>query len=533
MNMKTKIYLLLIAIMINCVCAWGNITYYVDSQSGNDNNTGTTPEQAWKSLDKTSLIDFKPGTKVLLKRGSLFQNSKIVLTERSGTINNPIVIGSYGLGELPIIDMNEKPEFAVVIIGGNHILIENLEMKNGMGGIQMARVENKSVFSGFTFRNLHIHDMFTEGGAAFQLNPRRHDQKVAAQYSDILIENCRAERINRSFITGDGLKNCTIRNNVFSYSAGPGMVIGLTSNLIIRGNIIDSSGSRIDSRYYGRGSCGWLLHCNDVLVEKNKFLNAQGWLDSYGFHLDVGNKNCIIQYNLSMNNSGGFVQILGKNMNCVYRYNVSINDGYRRTGGFEGRFRVIQNGYVISLNGFIPPRGGDFAGPYNSYIYNNTIYMGEHIQPGFNIRYTVDGALIANNIFYFKNGAENDTKNRTDRESEEIVAKNVTFDNNLFLNQKSFPSDMMAEAKNHIFGDPQFRVMGGTSPENYIPLNESLIKDKGIEIYLLPGDSSDFASLLRAEVDYFGNAVEGMPDIGAIELSNVNHLEIKGSDTHD
>ena len=153
---------------------------------------------------------------------------------------------------------------------GNHIVIENLEIKNGNGGI-MVRVENKSVFSGFTFRNLYIHDMFTDGGAAFQLNPRQHDQKFAAQYSGILIENCRAERINRSFITGDGLKNCTIRNNVFSYSAGPGMVIGLTSNLIIRGNIINSSGSRIDPKYFGRESCGWIIYCNDVLVEKNKF----------------------------------------------------------------------------------------------------------------------------------------------------------------------------------------------------------------------------------------------------------------------
>jgi hypothetical protein len=532
--MKSKKHLLLtVIIMITSICAFGNTTYYIDSQSGNDNNTGTTPEQAWKSLEKTNLIDFTPGTKIMLKRGSLFQNSKIVLEERSGTINNPIVIGSYGSDELPIIDMNNTPEFAIVIIGGNHIVIENLEMKNGMGGIQLARVENKSVFSGFTFRNLYIHDMFTDGGAAFQLNPRRHDQKLAAMYSDVLVENCRAERINRSFVTGNGLKNCTIRNNVFSYSAGPGMVIGLTTNLIIRGNIIDSSGSRIDSRYYGRGSCAWLLHCTDVLVEKNKFLNAQGWLDSYGFHLDIGNVNCIIQHNLSMNNSGGFVQILGKNRNCVYRYNVSINDGYRRKGEFDGRFRVIQNGYVISLNGFVPPRGGDFAGPYNSYIYNNTIYMEEHIQPGFNIRYTVDGAIIANNIFYFKNAAENDTKKRTDRENEEMVAKNVLFDNNLFLNQECFPSDMMAEARNHIFGDPQFRVMGGTSPENYLPLNDSLVKNRGIKIISLSGENDDFAPSLRVEVDFFGNPIEGKPDLGAIELIATDQVEVKTSDTHD
>jgi hypothetical protein len=533
-KMKTKKYLFLIAIiMITGVFARGNTTYYIDSQSGNDNNTGTTPDQAWKSLEKSNLIDFTPGTKVLLKRGSLFQNSKIVLEERSGTINNPIVIGSYGAGELPIIDMNKKPEFAFVIAGGSHIVIENLEMKNGMGGIQMVRVENKSVFSGFTFRNLYIHDMFTDGGAAFQLNPRQHDQKLAAQYSDILIENCRAERINRSFITGDGLKNCTIRNNVFSHSAGPGMVLGLTSNLIIRGNIIDSSGSRIDPNYFGRGSCGWIIYCTDVLVEKNKFMNAQGWLDSYGFHLDIGNKNCIIQYNLSMNNSGGFVQILGRNKNCVYRYNLSINDGYRRKGDFDGRFNVKQNGCAISLNGYVAKKSRKFEGPYNSYIYNNTIYTGEHIRPGFTIRYSIDGALIANNIFYFKNEAENNTNNRAARETEDMVARNAIFDSNLFLDYSAFPSGLMAEAKNHFFGDPGFHLPGGTSPENYLPLNESMVKDKGVEIYLLPDDDPDFAPILKTKVDYFGNPIEGMPDLGAIELIKVKHVEIEKSDTHD
>ena len=71
-----------------------------------------------------------------------------------------------------------------------------------------------------------------------------------------------------------------------------------------------------------------------------------------------------MQYNLSRNNFGGFVEILGENEMCGYRYNISIADG-KRTGQHHG------NVFWIS----------DFAGENrrvtsnNNFIYNNTVFI--------------------------------------------------------------------------------------------------------------------------------------------------------------
>ena len=59
---------------------------------------------------------------------------------------------------------------------------------------------------------------------------------------------------------------------------------------------------------------------------------ANGPADSAGCHIDFNCDNVIVQYNLSVSNAGGFIEILGNNYNCSYRYNVSVNDGHRIKG---------------------------------------------------------------------------------------------------------------------------------------------------------------------------------------------------------
>ena len=49
-------------------------TYYVSTVDGNDNNDGMSEGKAFYSLDKINELTLKPGDKVLLERGSVFQN---------------------------------------------------------------------------------------------------------------------------------------------------------------------------------------------------------------------------------------------------------------------------------------------------------------------------------------------------------------------------------------------------------------------------------------------------------------------------
>ena len=67
--------------------------YYV-SNSGDDNNSGTSPENAWKSTDKVSNFDFNEGDGVFFERGSVWYG--VCMQLKSG-----VTYAAYGEGEKP------------------------------------------------------------------------------------------------------------------------------------------------------------------------------------------------------------------------------------------------------------------------------------------------------------------------------------------------------------------------------------------------------------------------------------------------
>lgn len=74
--------------------------YYL-AANGNDNLSGTTPQNAWQNLSKLTQVTLAAGDTVYLRCGDTFRGS-ISLTV-SGTANAPIVLTSYGIGAKPII----------------------------------------------------------------------------------------------------------------------------------------------------------------------------------------------------------------------------------------------------------------------------------------------------------------------------------------------------------------------------------------------------------------------------------------------
>ena len=216
---------------------------------------------------------------------------------------------------MPVINPEDLLKHSILITGCEYIEVENIEMTGGSGGIYFTWLNEKREFHHFAFRNLYIHDCYLSNGSAFQFNQIPKGENRMSEYSDILIENCRVNMIVRSAVMVDCLNNVKILNNEFKNTGGPGVVLHKSRTGLISGNLIHSTGSNAHPSFKGRGSCSWMLLCSDMIIEENSFVNAHGWLDSYGFHLDIGNTNCIIQYNISMNNAGEFVQVLGKSKN--------------------------------------------------------------------------------------------------------------------------------------------------------------------------------------------------------------------------
>jgi hypothetical protein len=69
--------------------------YYV-SPTGNDNNTGTSPQDAWQTIGKVNRMDFEPGDSILFKGGNIFSGSIQLKYNDTGSAVSGVHLGSYG-----------------------------------------------------------------------------------------------------------------------------------------------------------------------------------------------------------------------------------------------------------------------------------------------------------------------------------------------------------------------------------------------------------------------------------------------------
>ena len=130
---KTSRFLGLALLMACCMAgafASGK-TYYVDSEKGLDRNKGTSPEKAWKSLDRVNAASFAAGDSILLKRGGVFPGA--LAPKGSGAEGRPILLGSYGEGPRPIVSApaDGSKKAAIALFNQEYWKIEGLETVGG------------------------------------------------------------------------------------------------------------------------------------------------------------------------------------------------------------------------------------------------------------------------------------------------------------------------------------------------------------------------------------------------------------------
>lgn len=517
-------------------------TYYVDALKGDDKAGGTSLEQPWRTLPRAQQVKLQPGDRLLLAAG-VKHKGRLYFESLAGTPEAPIVIGSYRqAGQDPrataLIDGRGTPA-ALALKNSRHVRVENLTLTADGGPLTgpmrcgvLVEADGAHESRGITLKGLHVK------GVSFHppgfVRPEA-DVKTAngtirygwgirfivigpeARLRDLTVTETVIERVDHTGLKftapAGGIQGVVVENVLVSHSGGPGIQLsGVTGGRFAR-LTVDHSGSTADSRNWGRGSGLWTWGCDDIVIERSRFTNANGPGDSAGVHIDFNCRNVIVQYNLSANNAGGFCEVLGNNYNCAYRYNVSINDG-QRVKGERGAF---QEGKIFWLSGYVGK--GARSGPFNTYFYNNTIYVGDGIEAKVAVAPTAEGVLIANNIFYLKGRSRSVTGDQlsADQRGGEPI-KRVVFAGNLFLRADNWPEGLGLEDREPIFGDPQFSRPGGLNLEDYTPTNKALVQDRGIEIPLLPGDEVGLRAGREVKTDILGQAVVGAPDLGAIEL---------------
>lgn len=237
--------------------------FYLDSETGDDNNAGTSPEKAWKSLAKASEKTYKPNEKLLLCNGCTFTGT--LKLNANGTKIAPVIVSTYagnnGRKNRPVIDAKGYLA-AIQVQNGSNFQIDGLELTSDGGAAIDTEAQTKrygvhivanqhGIYPSIHLTNLHIHHVFaTESIPKDGQNPTSNTgmgiyiemQKKDAIIKNVLIEKCLIEKTGHTGmgVNGFGDKNTrtyldsvTIVNNELKHIGGPGMVPRRCQNLIV------------------------------------------------------------------------------------------------------------------------------------------------------------------------------------------------------------------------------------------------------------------------------------------------------------
>lgn len=121
-------------------------TYFVDAINGSDSNDGWSSVNAWKTIAKVNAASLNPGDRVMFRRGQTWAGTQLNITA-SGRLNAPIVIGTYGQGEKPIINGNSAVN-GIYAIGRRYLYLQDIDLRNGLDhGAKFDNCEYVELFS--------------------------------------------------------------------------------------------------------------------------------------------------------------------------------------------------------------------------------------------------------------------------------------------------------------------------------------------------------------------------------------------------
>ena len=337
-------------------------TYYLDAESGNDQNVGTSESQAWKTLARASKLKLKAGDRLLLKAGQQFAG-ELELTG-VGTQGRRIEIGSYGIGEKPIIIGNDNSRYAVRILNSDYLTLSGIEIVNTgserLAGRTGLKVEctNYGVSHDIRVMNLYIHDvngsLSKDAGGGSGILVENGGKTIASRFDGLLIESCYIKDCARNGMIWSGYwdrhdwlpsLNVVVRGNLIEGVPGDGIVPIGCDGCLIEYNVMRDCPDILPSDQAAAGFWPW--SCDNTIIQYNEVSGHKAPWDAQGFDCDYNCRNTLMQYNYSHDNYGGMMLICDSgnersysigNDGSTVRYNISIGDGIRPKETRDGMF---------------------------------------------------------------------------------------------------------------------------------------------------------------------------------------------------
>ena len=542
-------------VLVTSTTGWCQNTFYV-SATGNDNASGTSPNDAWETIDKLNQQSFVPGDHVLFERGGTFLGMFHV--KGSGTQTQPIVIGSFGDPTLPVptIDGNGF-QTALLVYNDSFIEVDGLNFTNQASHLdENGQVKKISTFlgesndwgsgknvrfgikvvadstsvQGIVITDVQIHDIYptpsnsdyTHLGYGIKFE-NRSDTLIGLinTINDVSISDVHITKTGHygvwikalGLAGNDVIKNENIHLShcTFSHTGGSGFVPNRSRDVVVEHCVFNHTGSSIDDRMWKRGSGTWPFKCERVFIQHNRLMNAHGPQDSYSAHIDYGNKDVVIQYNLSFNNEGGFAEVLGDNVNCGFRYNISINDGYRED---PDNLPWNKKGKIFWVSTFC---GGPVRCPsQGTFFYNNTVYVGSTLNPEIYVWPEAGDVHIMNNLIYMESQGDVLETLLENQDNEYVVSNNLFYPSSRIdldedLGQSAFLMNPLVVEPSELY--PLQSALGFQLQPNSPAL------ESGVPI---AGSNNPLEFLMNnGGQDFFGQALPpaSPPSIGAVQSS--------------
>jgi hypothetical protein len=430
-------------------------TYHVDAAKGADRQSGLSPAEPWKSLERVNATTFQPGDRILFAAGGRWQGK--LNPKGSGAPDKPIAIGRYGEGAKPVIDGAGTTGDGVVYLRNQQYWeIADLEITNNapMGGDRrgvMVSAANFGTVHHIHLKNLHIHhikgivhqkaiEAKNTGGIGIFIEA---DDKVATRYHDVLIEGCRLETIDNTGIfttvTAGGsntpgetnwnrrrITNLRVRHNRINDIAKNAMIIRLADGGVIEHNVCWDTAhrARTGNSIFSRSSRGTVFQFNEGY--RNRSRDYDGSL----YDADLESPGCIFQYSYSHDNAHGLFWMctVEGDAGVIVRYNISRND----------------KGSIFCLN--YPNKSCD--------IYNNVVFIPKHLSP-----VIIDERRKADKTYTFTN---NIIYNLSPTASYRFLNGKRTFSHNVFFGHhpKSEPADPHKITADPLLLDPGSGALG-------------------------------------------------------------------------
>lgn len=379
--------------------------YYV-SGSGSDANAGTSPAQAWRTVNRLNFVAFAAGDRILFEGGGTFDGRLMLDAADVGSPAAPIVVTSYGTGRATI---HGGSGTAIQIYNTAGITVTDLSLTGA--GVGANTGSGLSAYTDLP-RDVKLRHIAVERVSASGFGSRGIEiggNHGASGFRDVRIAFVTVWGNGRDGIMTYGPAAGTHVNVYVGYSkafSNPGIdSADSTGNGIVIGGADGAVVERCVAYGNGGGAIGphgpigiWSYYSNDVTIQHNESYGNRtgGWADGGGFALDVGVTNSRLQYNYSHGNAGsGFLLAGGPDPadhgGNIVRYNISQNDGRQTAMGSLEIWGKTRDSAVYGNTIFTAT---DDAGQARA-VYITNGYAEGHYAVGVSFR---------NNIFYTTGG---------------------------------------------------------------------------------------------------------------------------------